>query len=218
MTEGRTFISELRDLINRYGRENASNTPDYILAYYLESCLLAFQEATQQRETWYGRDASPTLTPMAVPPEANAMTDRPASALSEEELAVIEARFKSEVRTSSDGNKPDMSPAARVVCGAVAGDGLRLVAEVRRLRAENAACMESLGRVEASRESEERNRAEATEAAYRYMARVERAVAELAALRSEQERVARLQWANHLAVLSAAGGDTQKEVGHGKVS
>jgi hypothetical protein len=147
------------------------------------------------------------------------MTDRPASALSEEDLAMIEARLKSEVRTSSDGNKPDMSPAARVVCGAVAGDGLRLVAEVRRLRAVVTACHEALGEAPyCEDESMPGVIRDWVATARERDALAERAVAELAALRSEQERVAREQWANHLAVLSAAGGDTQKEVGHGKVS
>ena len=41
------------------GKENESNTPDFILAQYLESCLTAFNTATQQRENWYGRDPRP---------------------------------------------------------------------------------------------------------------------------------------------------------------
>ena len=53
------FKKELENLINRYSVENASNTPDFILAGYIERCLHAFAEATQQRETWYGRDARP---------------------------------------------------------------------------------------------------------------------------------------------------------------
>ena len=57
------FISELRNLINRHSMENASNTPDFILAQYLTNCLRAWNQATQQRETWYGRDARPTSPP-----------------------------------------------------------------------------------------------------------------------------------------------------------
>ena len=55
------FIEELKSVINRHSRENNSNTPDFILAQYLESCLLAFETATQQRETWYGRDVRPSM-------------------------------------------------------------------------------------------------------------------------------------------------------------
>lgn len=36
--------------------ESASNTPDFILAQYLSHCLLAWNQATIQRETWYGRE------------------------------------------------------------------------------------------------------------------------------------------------------------------
>lgn len=57
------FISELRNLINKHSMENASNTPDFILAQYLTNCLRAWNQATQQRETWYGRDARPTSPP-----------------------------------------------------------------------------------------------------------------------------------------------------------
>jgi hypothetical protein len=54
------FTSELIHLINRHNMEAASNTPDFILANYLMACLDAFTQATQQRETWYGRDARPS--------------------------------------------------------------------------------------------------------------------------------------------------------------
>jgi hypothetical protein len=54
------FETELQHLINRYSMENASNTPDFILAQYLAGCLAAFGQAVQQRETWYGRDARPS--------------------------------------------------------------------------------------------------------------------------------------------------------------
>ena len=54
------FEKELEELINRHSQENASNTPDFILAQYLQGCLLVFNTAIQQRETWYGRDARPS--------------------------------------------------------------------------------------------------------------------------------------------------------------
>ena len=54
------FEEELSALINRYSKENDSNTPDFILANYIGNCLFAFTEATQQRETWYGRDPRPS--------------------------------------------------------------------------------------------------------------------------------------------------------------
>lgn len=55
-----SLLEDIQSVINRHSAENASNTPDFILAQYLEGCLAAFDLAVQQRETWYGRDARPT--------------------------------------------------------------------------------------------------------------------------------------------------------------
>jgi hypothetical protein len=55
-----SFQRELEGLINKYSRENDSNTPDFILAQYIEDCLSSFTKAVQQRETWYGRDSRPS--------------------------------------------------------------------------------------------------------------------------------------------------------------
>lgn len=51
---------EIRSAINRCSAENASNTPDFVLAQYLLNCLAAFDAAVQQREMFYGRDARPS--------------------------------------------------------------------------------------------------------------------------------------------------------------
>jgi len=48
------FQEGLRALINRHSKENGSNTPDFILAEYLTSCLEAFETATNERQGWYG--------------------------------------------------------------------------------------------------------------------------------------------------------------------
>ena len=48
--------------INCESAENTSNTPDWILSQYLISCLDAFDQAVQQREKFYGRDAKPPET------------------------------------------------------------------------------------------------------------------------------------------------------------
>ena len=53
---------ELKDLLNRHSAEGNGNTPDFILAQYMIACLAAFDQAVQQRETWYGRDPKPTAT------------------------------------------------------------------------------------------------------------------------------------------------------------
>ncbi len=57
-----TFEEQLTHLLNRYSKENDSNTPDFILAEYMKSCLKIFNTAVQQRETWYGRDQRPPKT------------------------------------------------------------------------------------------------------------------------------------------------------------
>jgi hypothetical protein len=47
---------EIEQAVNRVSAENGSNTPDFILAEYLVSCLAAFDRAVQQRARWYGRE------------------------------------------------------------------------------------------------------------------------------------------------------------------
>jgi hypothetical protein len=47
------FKQELSDLLNKNCEENNSNTPDFILAKYLQGCLNAFNDATKTRDIWY---------------------------------------------------------------------------------------------------------------------------------------------------------------------
>ncbi len=47
------FRIQLASLLNRYSRENDSNTPDFILAKYLMSCLDAFNYAVSRRDDYY---------------------------------------------------------------------------------------------------------------------------------------------------------------------
>lgn len=49
-----TLEEDLRAVLNRHSVENASSTPDFILAAYLDSCLQAWAEATKARDTWWG--------------------------------------------------------------------------------------------------------------------------------------------------------------------
>jgi hypothetical protein len=62
MSEERELLREIETAINRTSAENESNTPDYVLAQFLMGCLAAWNTAVQQRETWYGRDARPSLS------------------------------------------------------------------------------------------------------------------------------------------------------------
>ncbi len=48
------FKRELESLINRYSIENGSNTPDFLLAEYLITCLAAFEATSIAREKWHG--------------------------------------------------------------------------------------------------------------------------------------------------------------------
>ena len=58
---------EIRGILNRYSQENASNTPDFILAQYLIDALNAWNKATQEREKWYGRATDDEETEVAYP-------------------------------------------------------------------------------------------------------------------------------------------------------
>jgi len=50
------FRKELEALINRYSKENGSNTPDFILAEFLIGCLDTFDKAVSRRSKWYAPD------------------------------------------------------------------------------------------------------------------------------------------------------------------
>lgn len=50
------FKGELTKLINRFGLENKSNTPDFIIADYLVNCLDSFNKAHVTKDCWFGDD------------------------------------------------------------------------------------------------------------------------------------------------------------------
>lgn len=50
--EKSSFENELSNLINKYSRENASGTPDFILAAYLAGSLEVFNATIQLRSEW----------------------------------------------------------------------------------------------------------------------------------------------------------------------
>lgn len=45
--------SDLAALLNRYSAENASDTPDFLLAQYLIGCLDVYAAAVKARDTWH---------------------------------------------------------------------------------------------------------------------------------------------------------------------
>ena len=51
-----TFIEAITSLLNSYCRENESNTPDFILAEFLQKSLNAFDDCVERREAWYNRN------------------------------------------------------------------------------------------------------------------------------------------------------------------
>jgi len=67
-----TFAQELERLINQHSRENGSDTPDFILADYMENCLISYNAAVNAREKWYGRSCGngKAVSDAAAPKEA----------------------------------------------------------------------------------------------------------------------------------------------------
>ncbi len=51
-----TFGKELESLLNRYSKENRSNTPDFLLAEYLIDCLKAYDNVLKKRDEWFNID------------------------------------------------------------------------------------------------------------------------------------------------------------------
>ena len=53
-----SFTERLQHLLNEFSKENNSNTPDFVLAAFMENCLTAFNLATHRREQFYGRSVN----------------------------------------------------------------------------------------------------------------------------------------------------------------
>ena len=52
--------SDIEIILNKHCAENESNTPDFILAEYLIHCIGSFNQATVERDKWYGVHLEPT--------------------------------------------------------------------------------------------------------------------------------------------------------------
>ncbi len=78
------FETDIAALINTHSLENESNTPDFILAAYLQSCLDVFTLAIRTRETWYGRADRPGV-PAGLDPSAG--TERKYDVIELEEIS-----------------------------------------------------------------------------------------------------------------------------------
>ena len=55
-TDMLSFELKLKELINTYSKENDSDTPDYILAMYLQHCLESFNFAVNSRREWHSTE------------------------------------------------------------------------------------------------------------------------------------------------------------------
>ena len=64
------FEQDLSALINKYSLENDSDTPDFLLASYLRSCLEVVNGFVRQRERWWGRRVKSDSVPDPQPPSA----------------------------------------------------------------------------------------------------------------------------------------------------
>jgi hypothetical protein len=64
------FEKELESLINKHSMENASDTPDFILARYLYRCLQTFNDIIHKRENWYGREINELSERVKLQPKA----------------------------------------------------------------------------------------------------------------------------------------------------
>jgi hypothetical protein len=71
------FEKDLTALINRHSLENGSNTPDFILASYLRSCLDNFNRISRWREKWYGKALSVGGVKEFYPPQELPPTETP---------------------------------------------------------------------------------------------------------------------------------------------
>jgi hypothetical protein len=52
----------LARLLNIACRENASDTPDFILAQFMLQCLIAFEQASNERRAWHGEERAEVKT------------------------------------------------------------------------------------------------------------------------------------------------------------
>jgi len=68
------FEKELQLLINRHSLENASDTPDFVLARYLRVCLENWSTCIKDRDSWYGSKSVEFALKSKTPIEPDAAT------------------------------------------------------------------------------------------------------------------------------------------------
>ncbi len=55
------FKQDLTKLLNKYNRENQSDTPDFILARFILDSVKAFDAAARVRDVWYEHHCAPAM-------------------------------------------------------------------------------------------------------------------------------------------------------------
>jgi hypothetical protein len=51
-----SLTTSIAEAVNRHSAESRSDTPDFVLARFLRECLQAFDQATNERTSWYACD------------------------------------------------------------------------------------------------------------------------------------------------------------------
>lgn len=54
------FEQELTELVNKHSRENASSTPDFVLARFMVTCLEAYEQTHNRCLEWYSIEGMTT--------------------------------------------------------------------------------------------------------------------------------------------------------------
>lgn len=87
------FEKRLASLINEYSKENDSDTPDFILARYLNEVLQNFNAAIMDREQWYNREKHvEDDSHYKIPFDYDGTTNTPSSDYGDNLIAVNEFR------------------------------------------------------------------------------------------------------------------------------
>lgn len=94
----KTFVQDLAALINRHSLEGASNTPDFILADFLQGALEQWNHSIVERAKWYGGPAEKIRTPDLRFSETGCPTDVDLEAT---------AKFNRDYERAMAGEKPE---------------------------------------------------------------------------------------------------------------
>ena len=72
-----SLAEQIRHILNWTSRENESDTPDFLLAAYLMSCLEAGENLIVSRDKWYGHKREAAAVPKALLMVGDVISHRP---------------------------------------------------------------------------------------------------------------------------------------------